>query len=72
MRFSVFASVLSVIALVSAAPAAVEKRAVVKGFDVSDWQKSVNFAAAFKSGMRFVIIKATEGKDIVDSTVSET
>ena len=31
--------------------------ATVQGFDVSDYQPSVNFAAAYSSGARFVIIK---------------
>ena len=32
--------------------------ATVQGFDISDYQPSVNFAAAYSSGARFVIIKA--------------
>lgn len=31
--------------------------AAVQGFDVSHWQPSVNFAAAYSSGARFVYIK---------------
>ena len=31
--------------------------ATVQGFDISDYQPSVNFAAAYSSGARFVIIK---------------
>jgi len=70
MKFSLIASVFSIATVALAAPG-VEKRTVVKGFDISDWQPSVNFAGAYKSGLRFAIIKATEGKDIIDSTVSE-
>ena len=31
--------------------------ATVQGFDISNYQPSVNFAAAYNSGARFVIIK---------------
>ncbi len=34
--------------------------ATVQGFDISDYQTSVNFAAAYSSGARFVIIKVRE------------
>ncbi|KAK3382043.1 N,O-diacetylmuramidase [Lasiosphaeria ovina] len=43
-------------------------RATVQGFDVSHYQSSVNFAAAYSSGARFVIIKATEGTTYIDPT----
>ncbi|KAK0624519.1 glycoside hydrolase family 25 protein [Bombardia bombarda] len=36
-------------------------QATVQGFDISNYQPSVNFAGAYSSGARFVIIKATEG-----------
>jgi len=71
MRFSTIVSVLSTVALAVAVPA-VEKRTVVKGFDVSDWQPSVDWSAAYKSGLRFAYIKATEGDNIIDSTVSKS
>jgi len=32
-------------------------QAAVQGFDISHYQSSVDFAAAYKSGARFVIIK---------------
>ena len=32
-------------------------QATVQGFDISGYQPSVNFAAAYASGARFVIIK---------------
>ena len=32
-------------------------RAAVQGFDISHYQSSVDFAAAYSSGARFVIIK---------------
>ncbi|KAM7186617.1 glycoside hydrolase family 25 protein [Naviculisporaceae sp. PSN 640] len=41
-------------------------QAAVQGFDVSHWQSSVNFAAAYNSGARFVIIKATESNNYID------
>lgn len=44
-------SILTTVALATAA------RAAVQGFDISHWQGSVDFAAAFASGARFVIIK---------------
>ncbi|KAI1105398.1 glycoside hydrolase family 25 protein [Jackrogersella minutella] len=40
--------------------------AAVPGFDISHYQSSVDFAAAYSSGARFVIIKATEGTTYVD------
>jgi GH25 family lysozyme M1 (1,4-beta-N-acetylmuramidase) len=37
-----------------------EKRAVVYGFDISHYQSSVDFSAAYNSGgLRFVYIKVT-------------
>ncbi|OKL60973.1 N,O-diacetylmuramidase [Talaromyces atroroseus] len=44
--------------------------ATVQGFDVSNYQSSVDWSEAYSSGARFVIIKATEGTDYVDSTFS--
>lgn len=44
--------------LVSAAQAAVTPRATVQGFDISNYQPNVDFAAAYKSGARFVMMKA--------------
>ncbi|KAI1087743.1 glycoside hydrolase family 25 protein [Rostrohypoxylon terebratum] len=40
--------------------------AAVPGFDVSHYQPNVDFAAAYSSGARFVIIKATQGTSYVD------
>ncbi|KAK3392684.1 glycoside hydrolase family 25 protein [Podospora didyma] len=45
-------------------------KAAVQGFDVSHWQSSVNFAAAYSSGARFVIIKATESNNYIDPKFS--
>ncbi|KAF5012743.1 hypothetical protein F66182_15241 [Fusarium sp. NRRL 66182] len=45
-------------------------KATVQGFDISSYQPSVDFSAAYDSGARFVIIKATEGTDYIDSTFS--
>lgn len=38
----------------------------IHGIDVSKWQGDINFARARASGVSFVFIKATEGKDRVD------
>ncbi|KAI1385277.1 glycoside hydrolase family 25 protein [Hypoxylon trugodes] len=44
--------------------------AAVPGFDISHYQSSVDFAAAYGSGARFVIIKATEGTTYIDPSFS--
>ncbi|KAI0969113.1 glycoside hydrolase family 25 protein [Xylaria arbuscula] len=44
--------------------------ATVQGFDISHYQSSVNFAAAYSAGARFVIIKATEGTTYLDPSFS--
>ncbi|CDM37063.1 CAZyme family GH25 [Penicillium roqueforti] len=44
--------------------------ATVQGFDISSYQPSVDFAGAYKSGARFVMIKATEGTSYTSSTFS--
>lgn len=44
--------------------------ATVQGFDISHYQSSVDFAAAYSSGARFVIIKATEGTTYQDPSFS--
>ncbi|KAF2972024.1 hypothetical protein GQX73_g1557 [Xylaria multiplex] len=44
--------------------------AAVQGFDISHYQSSVNFAAAYNAGARFVIIKATEGTTYLDPSFS--
>ncbi|MCJ1357267.1 MAG: hypothetical protein MMC33_007263 [Icmadophila ericetorum] len=41
---------------------------VIQGFDVSHFQKTVDFAAAYKSGARFVYSKATDGTTLIDKT----
>jgi GH25 family lysozyme M1 (1,4-beta-N-acetylmuramidase) len=45
-------------------------RATVQGFDVSNYQPSVDWSAAYTAGARFVLIKATEGTDYIDPTFS--
>ncbi|UNI18568.1 hypothetical protein JDV02_004828 [Purpureocillium takamizusanense] len=56
----------------SAAATPIEQRAAnVKGFDVSNHQKSVDFNKAYKDGARFVIMKATEGSTFVDPNFSK-
>ena len=37
-----------------------EKRSTVKGFDISHYQGTVDFRAAYNSGARFVIIKVSQ------------
>lgn len=60
------------LALASAAIASpLEKRATVEGFDVSHYQPTVNFPAAYKGGLRFVFIKATEGTGYKDPSFSD-
>jgi hypothetical protein len=44
-------------AFVLLAAAAQTVSAAVSGFDISHWQGNVNFAGAYASGARFVIIK---------------
>lgn len=62
-----FAPLLSTLALAIAAPAPLEERAgTVQGFDISHYQGTVDFKAAYSSGARFVIIKATEGTTYKD------
>ncbi|KAA8643925.1 hypothetical protein EYZ11_006399 [Aspergillus tanneri] len=56
---------LTLAALVSSV-AQVSQAATVQGFDISNHQASVNFDAAYKSGARFVSIKATEGTGFQD------
>ncbi|KAK3328725.1 N,O-diacetylmuramidase [Apodospora peruviana] len=56
--------ILAALTLVGAA------QATVQGFDISHYQSSVNFAAAYSSGARFVIIKATEGNTYTDPKFS--
>ncbi|OBT76058.1 hypothetical protein VF21_03515 [Pseudogymnoascus sp. 05NY08] len=69
MKLSALA-VASILGFAAATPAPLEKRATVQGFDISGYQPSVNFAAAYASGARFVIIKATEGTTFISSTFS--
>ncbi|KAJ4299695.1 hypothetical protein N0V90_004941 [Kalmusia sp. IMI 367209] len=42
----------------------------VQGFDISHYQASVNFPAAYSGGLRFVYIKATEGTTYQDPAFS--
>lgn len=54
MKLSTLA-VTSILGFAAASP--LEKRATVQGFDISNYQPNVNFAGAYASGARFVIIK---------------
>ena len=58
MKYSILSSFLA-LTLAAAAPAELEKRSTVQGFDISHYQGTVNFAGAYSSGARFVIIKAS-------------
>ena len=63
--------VASVVAVTSAAPT-LQKRDSVYGFDISHYQESVDFDAAYNDGgLRFVYIKATEGLDYLDPLFSD-
>ncbi|KAF2099221.1 glycoside hydrolase family 25 protein [Rhizodiscina lignyota] len=44
--------------------------ATVQGFDVSHYQSSVDWSAAYSGGLRFVMIKATEGTTYKDPSFS--
>ncbi|MCJ1459432.1 hypothetical protein MMC28_009810 [Mycoblastus sanguinarius] len=69
MKLSIV-SPLFALSIVHAAPAVIEKRATVQGFDISHYQSTVNFQGAYNSGARFVIIKATEGTSYLDPDFS--
>jgi GH25 family lysozyme M1 (1,4-beta-N-acetylmuramidase) len=66
MKLSAISAIVAAAGLVSAAPAEdLEKRTgTVQGFDISNYQGTIDFAAAYKAGARFVIIK------VGDSTVA--
>lgn len=51
---------------VLAAPRARADGAYLPGVDVSHWQGEVDWAAVAGSGVRFAILKATEGRTLVD------
>ncbi|KAF9732784.1 hypothetical protein PMIN06_010151 [Paraphaeosphaeria minitans] len=61
-----FAPHLSTLALLAAT-----SQAAVQGFDISHYQSTVNFAAAYSGGLRFVYIKATEGTTYTDPKFSQ-
>lgn len=46
----------------AAALVGIARAGTVQGFDISGWQPTVNFAAAYKSGARFVMIKVRDEK----------
>ena len=63
--------IASIIATTSATPI-LQKRDSVYGFDISHYQESVDFDAAYNDGgLRFVYIKATEGLDYQDPLFSD-
>ncbi|MDQ0148243.1 GH25 family lysozyme [Eubacterium multiforme] len=43
----------------------------IKGVDISNWQKNIDFSKVKKDGIEVVIIKATEGIDFVDKRLEE-
>ncbi|KAJ4289263.1 hypothetical protein N0V88_007013 [Collariella sp. IMI 366227] len=57
-------------ALLASVTLAAAVQATVQGFDISHYQPNVDFAAAYNSGARFVIIKATEGTSYIDPNFS--
>jgi GH25 family lysozyme M1 (1,4-beta-N-acetylmuramidase) len=62
---------LATLATAALAAPAVEKRDTVYGFDISHYQSSVDFNAAYgDGGLRFVYIKATEGTTYKDPSFS--
>lgn len=71
MKLALFLAPLAVLASALPEPATLESRATVKGFDISHYQASVDFKAAYKSGgLRFVMIKATKGTTYKDPKFS--
>ncbi|KAK1139439.1 hypothetical protein N8T08_000802 [Aspergillus melleus] len=72
MRFSALAvaATLSGLAQASPSPKLVTRADTVQGFDISNHQSSVDFAAAYKDGARFVYIKASEGTGFKDALFS--
>ncbi|GES63840.1 N,O-diacetyl muramidase [Aspergillus terreus] len=56
--------------IISFLAAAGVAHAAVQGFDISHYQSSVNYAGAYNSGARFVMIKATEGTTYTDPSFS--
>ena len=64
-------TIVGIASTASAAPA-LQKRSQVLGFDISHYQSSVDFEAAYNDGgLRFVYIKATEGLDYLDPVFSD-
>ncbi len=62
---------LSALAASSLAAPHLKKRDSVSGFDISHYQPSVDFEAAYNDGgLRFVYIKATEGTTYEDPMFS--
>lgn len=52
---AIFTAIAGVVSIASAE--------TVQGFDVSDYQSSVNWGAAYNSGARYVMIKVSEKAD---------
>ncbi|KAI4157635.1 MAG: hypothetical protein LQ342_008119 [Letrouitia transgressa] len=71
MKFSTASILLSITSAFAAPAGELQKRATVQGFDISHYQPNVNFGAAYSSGARFVIIKATEGTSYIDPSFSD-
>ncbi|KAG8719440.1 hypothetical protein FRC08_002825 [Ceratobasidium sp. 394] len=60
MKFTALAP-LAIAGLTSVSATPVEKRAQVKGIDVSSYQKGIDWAGQKRNGVVFAYIKATEG-----------
>lgn len=52
----------------SSQPQSTWRPAGVQGMDVSNWQGSVNWSAAYRQGARFAFVKATEGTNCTSPT----
>ncbi|KAI9926318.1 hypothetical protein ASPWEDRAFT_32265 [Aspergillus wentii DTO 134E9] len=66
MKLSAIASVAAISGLSQALPQLETRADTVQGFDISNHQAKVDFAAAYKDGARFVVSKATEGTGFTD------
>lgn len=49
-------------------PTAQAQSGVTEGIDVSHWQGTINWGQVYNAGVRFVIMKATEGTTYTDDT----
>ena len=57
MKLSSIIYSYALLSFADALPAPLVKRSTVQGFDISNYQPTVDFTSAYASGARFVIIK---------------